>query len=97
MIFSITQKRVPLRLTCNSHSEGASSIKHQLMDEMYNITHLTPIYHSRLNWRMCYSKTETNDGFLALRMSDQGPLQGGSMGAIAPIDFEKCLFAPINF
>ena len=27
----------------------ASSIKHQLMDEMYNITHLTPIYCS-LNW-----------------------------------------------
>ena len=27
----------------------------------------------------------------------QGPLQVGSMGATAPINFEKCLIAPIDF
>ena len=30
-------------------------------------------------------------------LKKQGPLESGSMGATAPIDFEKSLIAPIDF
>ena len=77
-------------LQCAQQSYQAT----QICKEFWNVWHGQVKGLSKANQYTCTPTRFMSDPLLS---QPQGRRQGGSMGAIAPIDFQKGLIGPINF